>query len=316
VAVTVEVDGLADLIAEHATWLAVERGLRPNTLAAYRRDLVIYATYLQDRGVPDTGKVDERTVDDFVAWLRAALDEDGKPRWSASSIARTLVAVRSFHRFCVDEGLSPDDPAQDVRAPKVPAGIPKALTEAEVESLLDAVIGDTPAITRDRAILETLYAAGLRISELVGLDRPDLDLDDGVVRVFGKGGKERVVPIGRAARTALTDYLTLGRPQLVRTASRSHDAVFLNARGGRLTRQGCWGIVRAAAKRVGLEDRISPHVLRHSCATHLLDHGADLRVVQEVLGHVSLSTTQVYTKVTADRLRSVYEAAHPRARTR
>jgi integrase/recombinase XerD len=178
------------------------------------------------------------------------------------------------------------------------------------------VIGDTPTIVRDRAILETLYAAGLRISELVGLDRPDLDLDDGVVRVFGKGGKERVVPIGRAARAALTEYLTLARPQLVRTASGSHDAVFLNARGGRLTRQGCWGIVRAAAKRVGLEDRVSPHVLRHSCATHLLDHGADLRVVQEVLGHVSLSTTQVYTKVTAERLRSVYETSHPRARSR
>ncbi len=316
VAATIEVDGLADLIAEHATWLAVERGLRPNTLAAYRRDLAIYAVYLHERRVRDTGKIDERTVDAFVAWLRAARDEGGRPRWSASSIARTLVAVRSFHRFCVDEGLSTDDPAQDVRAPKVPAGIPKALTEAEVESLLDAVIGDTPAITRDRAILETLYAAGLRISELVGLDRPDLDLDDGVVRVFGKGGKERVVPIGRAARAALTEYLTLGRPQLVRTASSSHDAVFLNARGGRLTRQGCWGIVRAAAKRVGLEDRISPHVLRHSCATHLLDHGADLRVVQEVLGHVSLSTTQVYTKVTADRLRSVYESAHPRSRSR
>ena len=315
-AATIEVDGLADLIAEHATWLAVERGLRPNTLAAYRRDLAIYAVYLQERKVRETANVDERTVDDFVAWLRAARDEDGKPRWSASSIARTLVAVRSFHRFCVDEGLSADDPAQDVRAPKVPAGIPKALTEAEVETLLDAVIGNTPTIVRDRAILETLYAAGLRISELVGLDRPDLDLDDGVVRVFGKGGKERVVPIGRAARAALTEYLTLARPQLVRTAGGNHDAVFLNARGGRLTRQGCWGIVRAAAKRVGLEDRISPHVLRHSCATHLLDHGADLRVVQEVLGHVSLSTTQVYTKVTAERLRSVYESAHPRARSR
>ena len=311
-----EVGGLAELLAEHASWLAVERGLRPNTLAAYRRDLAIYVVYLQERQVRDATKVDERTVDDFVSWLRDARDDNGNPRWSASSIARTLVAVRSFHRFCVDEGLSTDDPAQDVRAPKVPAGIPKALTEDEVESLLDAVIGDSPSITRDRAILETLYAAGLRISELVGLDRPDLDLEDGVVRVFGKGGKERVVPIGRAARAALTEYLTLGRPNLVRTASSSHDAVFLNARGGRLTRQGCWGIVRAAAKRVGLEDRISPHVLRHSCATHLLDHGADLRVVQEVLGHVSLSTTQVYTKVTAERLRSVYESAHPRSRSR
>jgi len=319
VVATTEADRLAELFAEHATWLAVERGLRPNTLTAYRRDLGVYATYLRERGVGDAAGVDERTVDDYVSWLRAARDEDGRPRWSASSIARALVAVRSFHRFCVDEGLTPEDPAQDVRAPKVPAGIPKALTETEVEALLGAVSGDTPTASRDRAILETLYAAGLRISELVGLDRPDLDLDDGLVRVFGKGGKERVVPIGRLARAALDDYLTRGRPKLVRTgraAQGAHDAVFLNARGGRLTRQGCWGIVRAAATRVGLEDRISPHVLRHSCATHLLDHGADLRVVQEVLGHASLSTTQVYTKVTAERLRATYEAAHPRSRSR
>ena len=257
-AVTTEADRLTELLAEHATWLAVERGLRPNTLAAYRRDLAIYASYLRGRGVGDAGVVDERTVDDYVAWLRAARDEDGQPRWSAASIARALVSVRSFHRFCVDEGLTPDDPAQDVRAPKVPAGIPKALTETEVEALLDAVMGDTPTASRDRAILETLYAAGLRISELVGLDRPDLEIDDGLVRVFGKGGKERVVPIGRAARAALDEYLTHGRPTMVRTgrgALGAHDAVFLNARGGRLTRQGCWGIVRAAAVRVTMLSR-------------------------------------------------------------
>ncbi len=313
---TTEADRLAELFAEHATWLAVERGLRPNTLAAYRRDLAIYATYLRQLGVRDAGVVDERTVDEYVTWLRAAHDDDGRPRWSASSIARALVAVRSFHRFCVEEGLAAEDPAQDVRAPKVPAGIPKALTETEVEALLDAVIGDTPTALRDRAILETLYAAGLRISELVGLDRPDLELEDGLVRVFGKGGKERVVPIGRAARRALDEYLTHGRPAMARvgrSALGAQDAVFLNARGGRLGRQGCWGIVRAAAVRVGLEDRVSPHVLRHSCATHLLDHGADLRVVQEVLGHASLSTTQVYTLVTAERLVAVYQSAHPRA---
>ena len=318
-AATTEADRLADLFAEHATWLAVERGLRPNTLAAYQRDLAVYATYLRERGIGDAAVVDEQTVDDYVSWLRAACDEDGRPRWAAASIARALVAVRSFHRFCADEELVPQDPAQDVRAPKVPAGIPKALTEAQVEALLAAVTGDTPTASRDRAILETLYAAGLRISELVGLDRPDLDLDDGLVRVFGKGGKERVVPIGRPARAALHDYLTHGRPALVRSgraALGAHDAVFLNARGGRLTRQGCWGIVRALATSIGLEDRISPHVLRHSCATHLLDHGADLRVVQEVLGHASLSTTQVYTKVTAERLRAVYDAAHPRSRSR
>jgi integrase/recombinase XerD len=222
------------------------------------------------------------------------------------------VSVRSFHRFCVDEGLTDADPAQDVQAPKVPAGIPKALTEPEVEALLGAVADESSTASRDQAILETLYAAGLRISELVGLDLPDLDLDDGVVRVFGKGAKERIVPIGRPARAALGRYLTTGRAGHARSG-RAEDAVFLNARGGRLTRQGCWGIVRGAAARIGLEDRISPHVLRHSCATHLLDHGADLRVVQEVLGHASLSTTQVYTKVTAERLRAVYDAAHPRS---
>ncbi|MBM3672874.1 MAG: site-specific tyrosine recombinase XerD [Actinobacteria bacterium] len=315
----VEHDRLTELLEEHATWLAVERGLSPNTLAAYRRDLRTYAAYLREHGVVDPSAVEARTVDDYVGWLRAARDDDGQPRWASSSIARALVAVRSFHRFCVDEELAIEDPAEDVRAPKVPAGIPKALTEDEVASVLDAVVGDSPLDQRDRAILETLYAGGLRISELVGLDRADVDLDQGLLRVFGKGSKERIVPVGRSARAALTHYLTHGRPLLVRTGRAGRgagDAVFLNVRGGRLTRQGCWGIVRAAAERVGLADRMSPHVLRHSCATHLLDHGADLRVVQELLGHASLSTTQVYTLVSADRLRAVYDQAHPRAHPR
>ena len=318
-AAAVEQDRLTELLDEHATWLAVERGLSVNTLAAYRRDLKTYAAYLRERGVGDPGVVDERTVDDYVAWLRAARDDEGQPRWAPSSIARALVAVRSFHRFCVDEELTGADPAEDVRAPKVPAGIPKALTEEEVAAVLDSVVGDEPPDRRDRAILETLYAGGVRISELVGLDRADVDLEQSLLRVFGKGSKERIVPIGRTARRALADYLANGRPLLVRTgraAREAGDAVFLNARGGRLTRQGCWGIVRAAAARVGLEARMSPHVLRHSCATHLLDHGADLRVVQELLGHASLSTTQVYTLVSAERLRTVYDAAHPRAHAR
>jgi integrase/recombinase XerD len=309
-------DRLDELLVEHATWLAVERGLRPNTLAAYRRDLHIYSAYLRAQGVRDPALVTETAIYDYVAWLQAERGEDGTHRWSSASIARALVAVRSFHRFCTDEGLVPDDPTEDAQAPRVPAGIPKALSEAEVEALLGAVAGDTPAASRDRAILETLYAGGLRISELVGLDRADLDLDAGLLRVFGKGAKERLVPVGRAARYALDDYLTRGRPALERSKARTlrdGDAVFLNARGGRLTRQGAWGIVRAAARRVDLSDRVTPHVLRHSCATHMLDHGADLRVVQEVLGHASLSTTQVYTKVTPERLRAVYDAAHPRS---
>jgi integrase/recombinase XerD len=308
-------DRLDELLAEHQTWLAAERGLRPNTLAAYRRDLRAYTSFLRSRGLDDPADVTERVVQQYVETRRDERDDDGRARYSSATVARSLAAVRSFHAFCADEGETPADPAADVHAPTVPLGIPKALDESEVEALLDAVTGDAPAALRDRAILETLYASGMRISELAGLDRADLDLDDGAVRVFGKGAKERLVPIGRAARTALTSYLERGRPALVGTRSSSSrdDALFVNVRGGRLTRQGCWGIVRNAALRVGLSDRVSPHVLRHSCATHLLDHGADIRVVQEVLGHASVSTTQVYTKVSPERLRAVYEASHPRA---
>jgi integrase/recombinase XerD len=310
-------DTLDHLLAEYDTWLAVERGLATNTLLAYRRDLRRYVAFLRAHGVADPLTVDEPTVIAYVEYLKAARDDDDRPRYAASSIARSLVAVRSFHRFCVDEGLVGVDPSEEVGAPRVPQGIPKALTEPEVEALLAAVPGDDPRALRDRAILETLYATGVRISELVGLDRRDLDLDDGLVRVLGKGSKERVVPIGASARSAVGAYLDRGRPDLVgagRRARAAGAAMFLNARGGRLTRQGCWKIVRAAGERAGLGRRLSPHVLRHSCATHMLDRGADIRVVQELLGHASLSTTQVYTKVSPERLRAVYDAAHPRAR--
>jgi integrase/recombinase XerD len=297
-------------------WLTVERGLAANSLVAYRRDLRRYAAFLRRRGVTDPAKVGEDEVLAYVADLTGARDDDGKVRFAPSSIARAVVAVRSFHRFCVEEGEVGTDPSEEVGAPRVPQGIPKALTEDEVTALLGAVTGDGPLAQRDRAILETLYATGARISELVGLDRADIDLDDGMVRVLGKGSKERVVPIGRRARDALAVYLDRGRPELValRTRGDAVDAVVLNARGGRLTRQGCWKMVRAAGARVGLAGRLSPHVLRHSCATHMLEHGADIRVVQELLGHASLSTTQVYTKVSPERLRAVYEQAHPRAR--
>jgi integrase/recombinase XerD len=308
---------LDELLAEHRTWLAAERGLRSNTLTAYERDLRAYAAYLRRVGAADRPAVDERVVEQYVAELRDARDEDGRARYAPASVARALVAVRSFHRFCVDEDLLDADPTADVHAPKVALGIPKALSEPEVLALLRAPSPEGPLGIRDRAILETLYAAGLRISECVGLDRADLDLEDRLVRVLGKGGKERVVPLGRAARRSLDDWLREARPALTPTAAaarRAGDALFLNARAGRLTRQGCWGIVRAHAERVGLADRVSPHVLRHSCATHLLDHGADIRVVQELLGHASVSTTQVYTKVSPERLRAVYDASHPRSR--
>jgi integrase/recombinase XerD len=310
-------DELLDrLLVEHDSWLTVERGLAANSLAAYRRDLRRYAAFLCERGEHDPTAVREETVLAYVEDLKSAVDDDGRPRYAPSSVARALVAVRSFHRFCLEEGLLAVDPSEEVGAPRVPLGIPKALTEDEVEALLGAVVGETARALRDRAIVETLYATGVRISELVGLDRRDLDLDGGLVRVLGKGSKERIVPVGRSARDALTAYLADGRPQLVRPdrSPRGGEAVILNVRGGRLSRQSCWKIVRTAGERAGLGARLSPHVLRHSCATHMLERGADIRVVQELLGHASLSTTQVYTKVSPERLRAVYEAAHPRAR--
>ncbi len=308
-------DPLGALLAEHDTWLRVERGLAANTLSAYRRDLRRYEAFLRARGIEDPATIGEDTVATYLHDLESAVDEDGRQRFAPSSIARALVAVRSFHGFCAAEGLLDEDPSEEVGAPRVPQGIPKALSEEEVTQLLDAVPGDAARARRDRAILETLYATGVRISELVGLDVGDVDLEAGTARVLGKGDRERVVPVGRSARAAVDAYLVGGRAELVRPG-RAHrtEALFLNARGGRLTRQGCWKIVGRAGERVGLAGRLSPHVLRHSAATHMLDHGADIRVVQELLGHVSISTTQVYTKVSPERLRAVYEAAHPRAR--
>jgi integrase/recombinase XerD len=212
------------------------------------------------------------------------------------------------------------DIGADVSSPRVPSGVPKALSEEEVGRLLNAIVGSDSVARRDRAITEVLYGTGMRISELIGLSLADVDLDDRLARVFGKGSKERIVPLGRHAAAALTDWLELsGRGAMApqRWARRGDsEAVFLNQRGGRLSRQGAWGVIRLYGDRVGLRDRLSPHVLRHSCATHMLEHGADIRVVQELLGHASISTTQVYTKISADRLRSVYESAHPRARVR
>lgn len=307
---------LAGLFAEHELWLSAERGLALNSRIAYRRDLARYATFLRDRGVTTLDTIGELTVAAYVEYLRSLTDDEGQPALAPASIARGLVAVRSFHRFLVSEGVTRTDPSEDIGAPKVPQGIPKALEESEVVALLTAVTGNDALAQRDRAILEMLYATGARISEMVGLDLDAVDLEDGNVRVLGKGAKERIVPIGRAAHNALSEYLRSGRLQLRAARAKAIDsnAVFLNARGGRLTRQGIWKIVRAAGDRVGLGDRLSPHVLRHSCATHMLNHGADIRVVQELLGHASVSTTQVYTKVSPDRLRAVYEASHPRAR--
>ena len=312
-------DRLSQLLDEHQTWLTIERGASANTLTAYKRDLVRYATFLRSQGVDDPATVSEAMVHVYVDQLRGERNDEGGPRYKPATIARKVVAARSFHRFLLDDEVSEHDPAAEVSAPRVAPGIPKALSRAEVEALLDAVVGDDPRAQRDRAMLELLYATGVRISELVGLSLPDVELgssdDLGFVRVIGKGDKERIVPFGRAAGGVLARYLRDGRQALLRPGLRAQDAVFLNARGGRLTRQACWQIVRAAGARVGLGERLSPHVLRHSCATHLVEGGADIRVVQEFLGHARISTTQVYTKVSAERLRQVYNEAHPRARS-
>ena len=297
---------------ELLSWLGVEKGRSANTLAAYRRDLSAYSVFLTGRGLtPAT--VTEPVVEDYLAFLRAA----GR---APASVARALVSVRSLHRFLEEEGQVATNQAGEVQRPKVPSGLPKALSEAEVLALLGAVKGDDPVARRDRAILEVLYGCGLRVSELVGLSLADLDLGSGLMRAFGKGSKERIVPMGRMACETVEAWLgPRGRPRLApdRWARRGDaEAVFLNMRGGRLSRQGAWGIVRRYGQAVGLGDRLSPHVLRHSCATHMLDHGADIRVVQELLGHASISTTQVYTKVSAPRLRQIYDAAHPRAKRR
>ncbi|MDQ1289974.1 MAG: Tyrosine recombinase XerD [Actinomycetota bacterium] len=255
----------------------------------------------------------------FLAAIRTG--SDGAAPLTASSAARTVVAVRGFHRFLLFEGITTGDPAHDVRPPSAPKRLPKAIPLADVEQLIEASsFGGTPGAVRDRAMLELLYGSGARIGEAVGLDVDDLDLVDeqdaggGLVRLRGKGGKERLVPLGRYAVEALQAYLVRVRPDLA-TRGRGTPAVFLNRRGGRLSRQSAWTVLRTAAERAGLAARVSPHTLRHSFATHLLEGGADVRVVQELLGHASVATTQIYTRVTADTLREVYAAAHPRALT-
>lgn len=293
---------------EFLGWMASERGRSANTLAAYRRDLAGYTAWLAAHAAT-VASVDRPMLDRFVQWRSGSGS-------APSSVARQLAAIRMLHRFLVEEGVRPDDPSADVEGVRVPAGIPHPLTEAQVTALLEAVVGTDPVSLRDRALLEFLYATGARISEACGLSLADLDRDHRVVRLFGKGAKERVVPFGRTAAAAMDEWLGGGREHLepARWARRGdQEAVFLNTRGARLSRQAAWAVVRKYGERTGLADQLSPHVLRHSCATHLLDHGADLRIVQEMLGHASISTTQVYTKVSQERLWQVYRQAHPRA---
>ncbi|WP_133788157.1 site-specific tyrosine recombinase XerD [Kribbella sp. VKM Ac-2571] len=305
---------IARAVSAYLDHLTVERGLAANTLASYRRDLRRYVGYLAATQIDDLGRITEAVVSDFLMRLREG-DADHPPL-TASSAGRTVVAVRGFHKFCVREGLTAVDPAAAVKPPAPPQRLPKALSVDEVTRILSAAAGAEaePAVlaTRDAALLEFLYGTGARISEAVGLDVDDIDLDAGAVLLRGKGSKERVVPVGTYAREALSAYLVRGRPELV-SRGRGIPALFLNARGGRLSRQSAWTVLRRAAQRAGISKEISPHTLRHSYATHLLDGGADVRVVQELLGHASVTTTQVYTLVTVDKLREVYATSHPRA---
>jgi integrase/recombinase XerD len=294
--------------------LAVERGLAANTLTSYRRDLRRYLEFLDEQGVTDVDAIDEQMVSAFLMRLREG--DDDHPALSATSAGRTVVAVRGFHKFCVTDGLATGDPAAGVRPPSPARRLPKALPLADVEAILETAgsAGTTLAL-RDRALLEVLYGTGARISEAVGLDVDDVDRVEAAVVLRGKGGKERIVPIGSYALTAVDAYLTRARPELatVGTGERA-GALFLNARGGRLSRQSAWTVLAKAADRAGVTRDVSPHTLRHSFATHLLEGGADVRVVQELLGHASVTTTQIYTLVTVDNLREVFAVAHPRAR--
>lgn len=297
------------LVDDYLGWLATERGRAQNTLTSYSRDLQEFVGFCTShkRSLDD---VDEQLILQWLAFTSAT----GR---KANSRARALTAVRGLFRFGVDEGLLSADPTAAVEAPKTAKILPKALSEDEVQQILNSVVGEDPGSRRDRAILEVLYSTGMRVSELVGLNVQDIDVVPGFARVTGKGSKQRLVPIGSFARKAIGEWTGLGgRPSFVPAKwARKGDseAVFLNARGGRLSRQGVWLIIEQRCERVGLREVASPHVFRHSCATHMLAHGADLRVVQELLGHASVVTTEIYTKVTNERMALVYAQAHPRA---
>lgn len=299
-----QLDRALDAYLRHVT---IERGLAEHTLAAYRRDLGGYLAWLGEQGIDDTEAITPEVVAAFAAERASA-----EPPPAASSLARLQSSVRGWHRFLAREGVAVADPSARLRPPKQPRRLPKALTIDQVERLLAAPSADEPIGIRDRALLELLYATGARVSEAVSLDVDDLAHGD-VLRLRGKGSKERIVPVGSFARAAVDAYLTRVRPALA-SSGRASAKLFLGARGAPLSRQSAWLIIRAAAEQAQITTEISPHTLRHSFATHLLQGGADVRVVQELLGHASVATTQIYTHVSVDTLRDVYVTAHPRAR--
>lgn len=296
-------------IAAYLDHVSIDKGLSANTVAAYRRDLARFEAFLEERGIDSLSRVDESDVLAHVAQM----SESGLAR---TSIARMVVAVRNLYRFAVAEGYTETNPAAEVQPPKAPTRLPKALSIGEVQALLDAPDRTTAEGTRDAALLELLYGTGARISEIVALDVDEvtrvLSDPDAGLRLIGKGDKERIVPLGSYARDALDAWLVRGRPELS-GRGRPTPALLLNQRGGRLSRQSAWAVLQRAVSRAGLTMEVSPHTLRHSYATHLLDGGADVRVVQELLGHASVATTQIYTLVTVDHLRETYLTSHPRA---
>jgi integrase/recombinase XerD len=308
-----------EVVRAYLDHLVVERGVAVNTASAYRRDLSRYAEALTAAGMSTLDSVTERDISAYLALLREGDAEH--PALAAASAARAVSAVRGLHRFAARDGLVTDDVAREVRPPVPARRLPKALGVDEVRRLLAAAAGADPLSLRDVALLEFLYATGARVSEAVSCAVDELDLENGTATLRGKGGRSRLVPMGGYARAAVDAYLVRSRPALLAAparaagGTRAGDArtLFRNARGGPLTRQGAWGILRQAAAKAGLTGDISPHALRHSFATHLLDGGADVRVVQELLGHASVTTTQIYTMVTVERLREVYAMSHPRA---
>ena len=313
---------LVRAIETYVRHIALERGRSPHTVAAYRRDLLRYAAFVGALGRQDPADITSADVAAFVTELRdpsGPLDESGAAPApvSASSAARMLSSVRGWHRFLVEEGILVTDVAVDQKPPRQPKRLPKAISIAEVERLLEACAGEDPLMLRDRALLELLYATGARVSEAIDLNVDDVIGDDArvgtAVRLFGKGRKQRIVPLGRYAQEALDAYLVRARP-LAAPRGAATPALFLGARGARLSRQSAWLVIRAAAERAHLDVELSPHTLRHSFATHLIEGGADVRVVQELLGHASVATTQIYTLVTADAMREAWATAHPRAR--
>ncbi|HEV7956428.1 MAG: tyrosine recombinase XerD [Microbacteriaceae bacterium] len=301
-------NGLGRAVDHYLRHVAIERGLSANTVAAYRRDLSAYLALLEARGVASPEAISEADVSAFAQQLRS------KPQGAltASSVARMLSSVRGFHRFLLEEEVVPADVAADAKPPKLASRLPKAITIEQMAAVLDATIGEDTLSLRDKALLELLYATGARISEAVDLNVDDV-IEGDVVRLLGKGNKQRIVPLGSYARAAVDAYLVRARPALSARGAAT-PALFLGARGHRVSRQNAWLIIRARAAQAKLGVEISPHTFRHSFATHLLAGGADVRVVQELLGHSSVATTQLYTQVTADTLRDMYTTAHPRAR--